>query len=539
MKSPKKKLIIGEDKISRKKIKEQVKKSQADLIAKIDTLDAERTFARRVLDQSNSVISLFRPIVDQAGEITDFTIHYVNNRMNEATKEDVDAIIGKRMSEYYPDNFENGVFEELVGCHETGKPKEFQRKYTFNEIDFWFSSRAVKLDDDVLVFSKNITKEKEFEIELDVQNKLLSEAEYVANIGSYKWNLGEDEIQYSANAFRLFGYEPNEFEPTVSKFMSFVHPDDLPVLEANYEEIMKRKERTEATYRIITKDKKIKTIRSVGEFYRKEGQWNMVGVLLDVTEQVAAERHLRSRNLELKRTNEELESFNRVASHDLQEPLRKIQMFISRLSGEATQRLEKREKEYLEKVVDSADRMRELIANLLSYSRIDQVEDKPKKVDLNSVLADVKYDLSERIAEFGAEIRSDNLPKVWGIEFQLYQLFSNLIGNSLKYSGTEQPPKITLSSKVVPYKEIGEGLDLTPSRYLVLDFKDNGIGFKKEHSDKIFEIFQRLHSKNEYSGTGLGLAICQKIVRAHNGAIRATGKLGKGATFTVYLPSLN
>ena len=236
-------------------------------------------------------------------------------------------------------------------------------------------------------------------------------------------------ITYSDNAFRLFGYEPDEFEPSMAKFLSFIHPDDSPALITAFEKTMKLKERTESTYRVITKDKTIKTIRSVGEFYRKEGQWNMVGVLLDVSKQVATEQRLRNRNRELKRTNEELESFNRIASHDLQEPLRKIQMFVSRLDEEAALSQAGRSKGYMEKIVSSVDRMRILISNLLSYSRISDVEERPVKVDLNAVLTEVEEEMSERIVELNAKINSDKLPKILGIEFQLIQLFTNLLGN--------------------------------------------------------------------------------------------------------------
>jgi len=523
-------------KVSRKVVKKEVLKAQAELITKIDNLDGHKSFATKILDRSSSIISYLIPIYAVSGEIEDFTIDYLNDLMTVETNEPVENFVGKKMSEVHPANFTNGLFEALVSCVENDRDEELQIQQIFGENQFWFSHKMVRLDDGVIVFTKNITKEKEYEIQLDVQNMLLSEAEYVGNSGSYKWNLGEEYIQYSDNAFRLFGYEPNKFKPTMEKFMSFVHPDDISILAADYGNVIKRKERTEATYRIITRDKKIKTIRSVGEFYKKDGSWYMVGVLADISKQMVTEQRLRTRNMELKRSNDELESFNRIASHDLQEPLRKIQMFVSRLEGDESNRLGDHSKEYLNKIVASTERMRELITNLLSYSKLDVVNERPEKIDLNQVLAEVKEDLAQRIEDLGALIAAERLPGLIAIKFQMVQLFSNLIGNSLKYSKPDSTPKIDISATILAHKKVDKSLALSRSKYVKLEFKDNGIGFDPSHEEKIFEIFQRLHSKNEFSGTGLGLAICRKIVETHNGAIYAKGVQGEGAIFTIYLP---
>lgn len=536
MKNKKKTQQSTGDRISRKIVKNEVRKAQTELLVKIDDLDAQKSFARRVLDRSNSIITYLTPIYSDSGLIKDFLIDYINDRMEAETDESSIDIIGKKMSEYHPANFDNGIFEEFVLCMETSEHREFQKKQFFGDVEFWFSHKVTRLDDGIIVFSKNTTKEKEYELQLDVQNKLLSEAEYVANIGSYKWKLDEDIMQYSDNAYRLFGYEPGEFSPTLSKFYSLVHPDDRERLEVNSVNVMASKERSETLYRIVCKDKKIKTIRSVGEFYKKDGSWYLVGVLADVTKQVVTERQLIVRNQELRRSNDELEAFNRIASHDLQEPLRKIQMFVSRLEEDSIHSLTARSQGYLNKVISSTERMRTLITNLLSYSKLDVVNERPENVDLNEVLADVKEDLAQLIEDTKAIIKADSLPQLVAIKFQMEQLFSNLIGNSLKYSNPDSTPVIKIKSKLLTNSDIEKSLALPHSSYVRIDFIDNGIGFDTEYQEKIFEIFQRLHTKNEYSGTGLGLAICRKIVETHNGAIFAKGTAGKGAVFTIYLP---
>ena len=389
----------------------------------------------------------------------------------------------------------------------------------------------------MLIFSKDVTKEKEFEEELSLRNRLMTRAESVANIGSYKWNLDENVLTYSDNAYRLFGYEPGEFELSYEKFMSFVHPDDAPTLIANADKILEKKKRTESTYRIITKDNKIRTMSSMGEFYQRRGQWVMIGVLKDVTDEINTEFKLLQQNLELERSNAELASFNRVASHDLQEPLRKIQMFISRIEDEDGEKLSERSLGFLEKINDASERMRVLIQNLLSYSKVGEQERTFEDVDFEKLLNGVLDDFNERIDEANAEIKIGKVvPRMKGIEFQLEQLLSNLLSNALKYRKEDRLPKISITTEIISYSKVPPKFELPRSRYLVLKVKDNGIGFEKEYGAKIFGMFQRLHSKNEFSGTGLGLAICQKIVQNHHGHIVATGSPDKGATFTVYLP---
>ena len=182
--------------------------------------------------------------------------------------------------------------------------------------------------------------------------------------------------------------------------------------------------------------------------------------------------------------------------------------------------------------------MRNLISNLLSYSKIDEVNEQPKRVDLNDVLNNVLEDLGERINELNAEIVTQNLPVVNGIQFQLEQLFANLVGNSLKYIREGVQPQIKIESSVVNGKSDNLETLLPNINYVKLQFIDNGIGFEKKYQEKIFEIFQRLHGKTEFTGTGLGLSICKKIVQSHNGVIHAQGEINKGAQFIVYLPTL-
>ena len=394
------------------------------------------------------------------------------------------------------------------------------------------------MNDGIVLFSKDITREKKNEEQLFIQNRLLLEAEHVANIGSFRWNLGEEKIKYSENVYRIFGFEPKEFDSRYDRLLAYVHPNDIKKVKDAFHKARIGKTKTDLVFRIYTKSNDMKYMNAIGECYQKGGNWYMVGVIRDVTKQIGVESKLQSKNAELKRSNSDLEAFNRVASHDLQEPLRKIQMFVSRLNEEEKDTMSLKSQGYLEKVKSSSNRMRNLINNLLSYSKVDEIEEQPKRTDLNDVLSNVLDDLGERIENMDAAVASDALPVVNGVQFQLEQLFANLIGNSLKYVKQQTKAKIQIKSEIVSRNELPPELLSFGGSYVKLQFIDNGIGFEKKYEEKIFEIFQRLHGKTEYSGTGLGLSICKKIVQTHNGLIQAKGEIDKGAEFTVYLPTL-
>jgi len=256
-------------------------------------------------------------------------------------------------------------------------------------------------------------------------------------------------------------------------------------------------------------------------------------VTRDLTERKIAADKLQNYTAELELQNKELEQFAYVASHDLQEPLRKIQTFASVIQKNmADESLVKR---YLDKINASANRMSQLIKSVLNYSGLSAIKDQILETDLNSVLEVAKTDLELLIAEKNATIKNEILPTLPGNPLQLSQLFTNLIGNSLKF--TDEHPTITISSKVVKPNEMVSKPEIIPNiPYVELSFADNGIGFEKEYEQQIFSIFQRLPGKKHYPGTGIGLALCKKIVENHKGFITAKSELGKGATFYVYLP---
>lgn len=259
-----------------------------------------------------------------------------------------------------------------------------------------------------------------------------------------------------------------------------------------------------------------------------EGQTD--GVLVighDITEEMKSKEAMEQKNQELERANEELASFNYTASHDLQEPLRKIQTFSTLLAKKEAGNLSPEGKNLLDRLENAATRMRQLVQDLLAFSRLNDEAAQFGTVDLNEIVKGSRETLQAQILDKKAEIQSEKLPVVQGIPFQLQQLFDNLISNSLKYSKSEVSPVITISS----------GIADNNSDYIRISFKDNGIGFEPEYAERIFTIFARLHEKDSYGGTGIGLAICKRVAENHSGFIKAHSKPGEGATFEVYLPA--
>ncbi len=257
----------------------------------------------------------------------------------------------------------------------------------------------------------------------------------------------------------------------------------------------------------------------------------------NVTDKLGALNHaLKHKNNELELLNGEMTSFSYVASHDLQEPLRKIQTFGSRIREKEFENLSPQGIEYFKRLELAAVRMQSLIDDLLAFSRTSTLPKDFEKVDLNLLLEDIKMELKEAIEENHATIQSQQLPVANIIAFQFRQLFVNILLNALKYkkAGVKHQVKITCS--MVDGTQINDVHNLLPQQYYKINFIDNGIGFEQQYHTKIFELFQRLHGKSEYPGTGIGLAICKKIILNHKGAITATGHVDKGATFTVYLP---
>jgi len=373
--------------------------------------------------------------------------------------------------------------------------------------------------------------------QLKIFDESSKQAEILGKYGSWILNYGSSKLTYSDNRYRLLGYEPQEFEPTIENLFGFVHPEDRKVVDRALKKALTSMELSAINYRVITKGGKIRHFRTTAKSYIDlSGTKSMIGITRDFTEEYNKSLQLKQHNIELEKHVKELNEFNQVASHDLQEPLRKIQTFISRINDKEKENLTEAGQEYLSRIETASLRMRALINDLLQYSKANRSEKNLVKINLNEILNDSISELSQNIEDKKAIINHDELPTVNGIPFQMQQLFSNLLSNSLKYSKSDVPPIIDISCSEIIAKTEAVLKDRSSKNYYKINFTDNGIGFEQEYSKKIFLLFNRLHGKTEYHGTGVGLAICEKIVENHKGRIFATSSPNEGATFTIYIP---
>jgi PAS domain S-box-containing protein len=333
---------------------------------------------------------------------------------------------------------------------------------------------------------------------------------------------------------------------------ALVHPADLPRTLANYRQALEtgqdlivenRYRRADGDYRWHL-NRALPIRNEAGEIT----QW--VGTATDIHKQKELEAELeqqvqlRTQQLQtsvqdLQRSNQNLQQFAYVASHDLQEPLRKIQSFGDLLKSQYANQLSEGI-DHLQRMQSAASRMSVLIKDLLMFSRISTQQDATSPVSLTTVIDDVLSDLDVVITETVARVTIEPLPTVQGDGSQLGQLFQNLLSNALKFRRPNTTPTIQVTARRVAVADLPPTVRPTrmAAEYHRIEVTDDGIGFDDKYVDRIFQVFQRLHGRNEYVGTGIGLAICEKVAANHGGAITATSQPGQGATFRVYLPVL-
>lgn len=419
------------------------------------------------------------------------------------------------------------------------RQKQFQSNLKFTPLFFYFVLLVTLV---LIIISYNkinidFKNTKRINDQLLVFKEATIQLEETGKHGNWVWHIDKNEFTYSDNLYKVLGENPGAFEPTFNNLLKFVHPDDKEKLINEMKEMMQVKDLPFIYFRIIQKDGTIKHLKKYGKLLsNKYGEKRIIGNITDISDEIESFIELEERNLELEKNNAELSEFNYVASHDLQEPLRKIQTFISRLEEKEAKNFSASGVQYLERINAAATRMRLLIDDLLQFSRTNRPDKEFILTDLNSLLENAKQDVAETILDKKAIITSDLLPKLSVIPFQVHQLFLNLLSNSLKYSKSDIAPIINIKYSKVNSKDETNLVKVPKSNFHKITFSDNGIGFDQKYADQIFELFNRLHNKDEYSGTGVGLSICKKIVDNHNGIIVANGELEVGATFTIYLP---
>ena len=398
-------------------------------------------------------------------------------------------------------------------------------------------------------YGRDITEMKKVETALRERDEDLSRAQAVARTGSWRLDVRQNKLLWSDETYRMFGI-PRGTPMTYEMFLASVHPEDREYVESRWTAALSG-EPYDIEHRIVVGDT-VKWVRERAELeLDKEGVLKGgFGTVQDITEMknMTMERirlieelqrsrdeleiRVQERTAELQKStealeqsNRELENFAHVASHDLQEPLRKIQTFADRLVTVQQDSLDDKARDYLMRMQSAAGRMQSLVQDLLRYSRVASRSAPFKLINLKMPVDEAVTDLTVLFEEMGGSIEIDELPEIEVDQGQMRQLFQNLISNGLKYHGKERP--------VIRIYSSFSSQDAFHEIYV----EDNGIGFDESHLDKIFMPFQRLHGKSSpYNGTGMGLSICRRILEHHGGSITARSNPGKGTTFIVKLP---
>lgn len=487
---------------------------------------------RIVLKNTDDGVILFRAIRNRHQQIIDFAYQRYNPQALAFIQKEASDIEGKTLLQVFPGNRETGLFDAF--CEVVQEQKSFRKEqfYNYDGLHHWFIIIASATHDDLLVTFRDISEYK----------NAISEKERSENLYNVLVNtlpgidvalIGQDlafEIS-KGTPLTAFGYSEPVYRSD-ALFRNIPH-DTSEKIAPLCRDVLKGK----SLKMEITTDDGLYQVNLVPA-KNAEGVFGVLLVSMDIGIFNASEDELRNKLYVLESAKESLEQFAYVASHDLQEPLRKIRAFGDRLTAKYGEQLQGNGQDYIARMQNAAQRMQRLIDDLLQYSRVGRIQGEAQAINLTDLVAEVLDDVGDSVEKSNATVTYQGLPVMEGERWQIRQLFQNLISNAIKFRKKDVPPKVRVTTREIPSNELSQLRKdhLLDTTYYEIKVIDNGIGFDEKYLDRIFDIFQRLHGRNEYSGTGIGLAICRKIVENHYGAIAAHATPGQGATFSIILP---
>ncbi len=504
-----------------------------------------------VMDASQNALVYCVAVRDEQDRIVDFSYLIFNQRMVELTGFNRDQLAGQYLTKLFPDVKPNGLLQRYIDVVERQQSQTVEFSFLINGRITWFLISAKPLYDGVVLSFEDISDRKWVEQMQQEQAERLqatldASLSSIITMRAIRDSTGQivDFLMQTANQAVERDLFLKSSEITGHRLLE-VFPGNVESGLFDFYKQVTETGKTDQTTQFYIDENGLEAWFTVAAV--RHGPDQIVITFMNITESKLQELQLKKSNEDLIRSNEALEQFAYAASHDLQEPLRKIQAFCD-LLREKLGVQEDDSVDLIERMQSAAGRMSALVADLLTYSRLSTQQPEPVPLSLDNLISDVLTDLEWAIQQKKAVVHVDSLPIIKGNVSQLRQLFQNLLSNALKFSYPDVPPHVRVSFREIRLGELPPGLAfpvmpvvLEPLqksvRFYEITVQDNGIGFKPEYRQQIFRAFQRLHSqKGPYSGTGLGLTIVKKVVENHYGAIMAESEEGQGALFKIYLP---